>query len=364
MAALDSPTRLHVPASLDWLGRWVGNHPRFWIALGNFESKLLAADIESVAIEKPVYICGLARAGSTLLLEMLAEQANVTTHRYQDFPFLFTPYWWNTLLKLMPWRDGQKRERAHGDRIMINIQSPEAMEEMLWMAFFPHLHSADEPDVLDASARRTDFDRFYQDHIRKLLLARKATRYVAKGNYNVTRLAYLHSLFPDARFVIPIREPASHIVSLMRQHARFCAAGKKDPRAVRHMSLTGHFEFGLNRVPIHTGDTKRLQEIEEAWQRGEEVRGWALYWDMIYGFIHRQLAAYPALTIPFEQLCTAPHDTIHALFEHCGLAADPAHIDALAANVRMPDYYTSPLSTADAAMIRDITGKTATRFGY
>jgi hypothetical protein len=42
----------------------------------------------------------------------------------------------------------------------------------------------------------------------KVVLLRGGARYVSKGNYNAARIAYLARLFADAKFVVPIREPA------------------------------------------------------------------------------------------------------------------------------------------------------------
>lgn len=362
----ESPDDLRVSATLDRLGNWVGNHPQRWVKLGNFESRLLP-DIQDIPIRAPLYISGLARSGSTLLLEILASLPGVATHRYQDFPFVFTPYWWNLLLKARPRRQQPKKERAHGDGMLVNAQSPEAMEEMLWMAFFPQLHRSDIPQVLDASASNPAFENFYRDHIKKLLFSRGATRYLAKGNYNLTRTDYLHRLFSDARFVIPIRDPQTHIPSLMRMHERFCKAGTSDPRTTRHMSLTGHFEFGANRIPIHTGDSARMQEIEAAWANGQDTLGWALYWDMLYRFVYTQqhsntALAASSLIMRFEDLCAAPQATLRALLTHCNTQEPTGFIDRWSAVIRQP--ITPSLPAADIALIRRITGETAARFGY
>src|SRR3546814_7609260 len=49
-------------------GRFVARHPRLWIRLANFETRVRAADIADREIVKPVFVCGLARAGTTILL--------------------------------------------------------------------------------------------------------------------------------------------------------------------------------------------------------------------------------------------------------------------------------------------------------
>lgn len=40
-----------------------------------------------------MYIAGLARSGTTILLEKLATHPDVVTHRYRDDPPIFSPYW-------------------------------------------------------------------------------------------------------------------------------------------------------------------------------------------------------------------------------------------------------------------------------
>jgi hypothetical protein len=356
-----------ISASVDWLGRLVCNHLQTWIKLGNFETKLLAPELSDIQIKAPVYICGLARSGSTVLLEMLARHPDLTAHRYQDFPFLFTPYWWNTLLKFTSFGGKQAKERAHGDGIMVTPESPEAMEEILWMAFFDHLHNPNQSNVLDANTHNAAFESFYLSHIQKLLLARKRARYVSKGNYNISRMAYLQRMSPDARFIIPIRDPVSHVVSLMKQHKRFCEAGNADPRATAHMSQVGHFEFGLNRIPINMADQERIDAIQQAWNRSDEVRGLALYWDMIYRFVYGQLQrdkafAANALVIAHATLCAEPESTIRTMLSHCSLQADDAWVKAQAATIAERES-KSPLTSDEIALIKEITGETAGLFG-
>jgi hypothetical protein len=83
-------------------GRLVARNRPFWIRLGNAETRLRAADIDAIAIEKPVFVCGLARAGTTILLETLARHPALGSHRYRDDPFIFTPIFWNLFLARLP----------------------------------------------------------------------------------------------------------------------------------------------------------------------------------------------------------------------------------------------------------------------
>ncbi len=360
---------MKLSASTHWLGGLVSNHQKFWIKLGNFETALLRDDLQNMAIRNPIYICGLARSGSTILLETLAGLPDIASHRYQDFPFVFTPYWWNRLLAITPGRSLQKQERAHGDGIMVNSESPEAMEEMLWMAFFDHLHGMNASEILNENTDNPQFETFYTSHIRKLLLAHGKRRYLSKGNYNITRMAYIQRMLPDARFVIPIRDPQSHVESLVRQHRHFSEAGRQDARVVKHMSATGHFEFGLNRRAVHVGDDSQMQAIRAAWVAGDDVRGFALYWNMLYRFLYQQMLTNKTLgkaclVVPFENLCDTPAETLTHITQHCKLTVGDDWLQRAAQPIKKPHYYQSSLTDAQQSLINDICAETATLFGY
>src|SRR5260370_16452119 len=118
---------------------------------------------------------------------------------------------------------------------------------MLWMAFFARCDGPSVSHLPAGGDRHPAFESFYAAHIRKLLLVEGATRYAAKANYHVARLAYLIRLCPDAKFLIPIRAPAAHIASLLRQHRWFSAVRPKHPRALAFMQRSVHFEFGPER---------------------------------------------------------------------------------------------------------------------
>ena len=79
-------------------------------------------------------------SGTTILLELLAGRPGVATHRYRDFPPVFTPLFWNRAFAHIYRADAPPAERAHKDRILVTPDSPEAMEEVLWMRFFPDAH--------------------------------------------------------------------------------------------------------------------------------------------------------------------------------------------------------------------------------
>ncbi|MGD2063889.1 MAG: sulfotransferase [Nitrospirota bacterium] len=366
-----SATDVELPVArwVDRVGGFIARHRGLWVRLGNLETRALADKIQTIAILQPIYVTGLARAGSTLLLEVLARHPETATHQYQDYPPVYTPYWWNWFLGFMPEGDVEPVERAHKDRIRITPKSPEAMEEVLWMTFFPDIHDPGASNLLDGRTRDEAFESFYRDHIRKLLLVRGGSRYLAKANYNLTRLEYLLKLFPDARFVVPIRDPVHHVASLQKQHGLFCRGETRNPRALEHMRRVGHFEFGLDRRPINVGDTEQAAAIARLWEEGDEVRGLARQWHAIYGHLADRLEANAALreavlVIPYEELCRRPREWLTAMLAHARLDDGGPLVDEHAPRISAPNYYRPAFTDDELIAIRQETAATAARFGY
>jgi hypothetical protein len=349
------------------LAALVLRHQATWRVLSKWESSLLSMRLAATAIDRPVFISGLARAGTTILLRKLCELPEFATHTYADFPFLFTPYAWAMLRRLAPASCQAPRERMHKDGIMVTAESPEAMEEVLWMAFFPHLHDPAKSNSLDDQVKQPEFESFFADHIRKLILARGGQRYISKNNYNLTRLSYLRRIFPDCRFLLPIRAPVSHVASLMKQHALFRQVQRENEAARQHLRLTGHFEFGLDRRAINPGNHDAVAAIETCWKRHEEARGWARYWAHLYRHVTERLEADAALAhccyvVRYEDLCDRAPETMAAVCEHVGLS--PQHGERLASGLRRPEYYTAQLTDDERAAIAEETAAVAPHFGY
>ncbi|MCC7087446.1 MAG: sulfotransferase [Pirellulales bacterium] len=351
-----------VPLGRHLVTQAASNFPRFWIRCGNWESRLLADAIQPVTVDRPIYVAGLARSGSTVLLETIASYPGVASHRYRDFPFVFTPIWWNRYLDRAPRKSSEFKPRVHADGLLVSSESPEALEEPLWMAFFRQAHDRGASQVLDSSVSRPDFEQFYRNHVRKVLAIRRGHRYACKGNYHVTRLEYLLKIFPDARFIIPIRRPRDHVASLMKQHRLFTEGETRYRRSLVQMQSCGHFEFGLDRRPIQCGNERAVAEVESLWCAGDEARGWARYWSQIYGFLAHRMAANAMLRqaakiVWFEELCGRPQATLESIERHCDLPLDDALRTTLASRLHAPTYYRTHFTAAEKIAIEEETSE-------
>jgi sulfotransferase family protein len=357
---------MQVPRSIHMFSTLAERHQALLLRLGRWETSSAGDALAEQTIDRPIYVTGLARSGSTILLELLAAHPEVATHQYRDFPLIPIPLWWNWFLDRAGRKDSQPVERAHKDRIAVTPESPEAMEEVLWMAFFADCHNPAVSNVLSEQDSAPEFEAFYRDHIRKLLLLRHGKRYLAKGNYNVSRLGFLRKLFPDARFVVPVRDPVAHIASLLKQHRLFCAEETRDPQILDYMRRSGHFEFGLDRRPTNFGDLETVQRIQELWQAGREVEGSALYWASVYGHVADLVERDPAiadrtLLIHYDDLCAEPDATLERLYRHCGLAVAAPVRREQAARIAAPTYYNARFADDEIGLIRGLTDATAAR---
>lgn len=303
-------------------------------SLAELEDRLYARRVARVRVSRPVFIASLPRAGTTLLLETLAALPGFAAHTYRNMPFLLIPLLWDALSRRFH-SAGGKVERAQGDGLSIGFDSPEAFEEVLWRAFHPAQYRADRilPWGADAGFDCAEFDAFMGGHIRKLASLRVgagAARYLSKNNGNLSRLAKLARLFPDATLLIPFRNPVDHAASLWRQHLLFERLHAGEPFTRRYMADLGHYDFGANLRPIdfdHWLDEEGLEPPNAA-------NFWLRYWRAAFGHILANLNGQAAL-LSYDGLCAAPAAGLRRIAQRLGVE-DGAGLMAAAGRFRAP----------------------------
>lgn len=367
-----TPQKFSVPAPFYWSVRGVHAAAPLFVGLGNLESRMLARRLAGLRVDRPVYICGLPRAGTTITLQMLSEHPDVVTHKYADFLMPYMPWVWNQVFPRIP-VDAMKKPvpRIHRDRIQVTRDSAEMGEEILWEHFFPHIHEEKNYSVLDESTSNAAFERFYREHLCKLELVRGRTRYVSKAIMCVVRMQYLRKLFPDARFLLYVRNPIDHVASLIKQDRIWAEIERDDPRQIEIIELTGHHEFGPKQVMANVGRPEVLREIRTLFDEGRWAESRARYWAYVYGFVVKQLDDDPELArqvciVRYEDLCADSPTTIDRILAHTGL--DPAKFTASRAayseKLSFPDYYKPAFDSEVLSRIVASTADVAKRFNY
>lgn len=323
--------------------------PAAQVGLADLEERIFRRRLAGIEAVAPVFVTALPRAGTTILLEVLAGMAEFATHTYRDMPFLLCPLLWDRVAA--PFRRPRPaRERAHGDGILIGPDSPEAFEEILWRRFWPAQYGA---EVIRPWARCDDpeFVAFLRAHMRKIIALRQrgsphARRYASKNNLNIARLRALAQALPDATLVVLFREPLQHAHSLHRQHLRFGELHRRDPFARRYMAAIGHYDFGANLKPVDFDGWHARRSTADP----QQLAFWVEYWIATYGAILRDADAARVRWLRFESLAQLELQQLAAVLgteDHAGLRGAAVRLTPVAP---VPvDFAAVPAELRDAA---------------
>ncbi|MDH4744100.1 sulfotransferase [Sphingomonas sp. CBMAI 2297] len=283
--------------------------------------------IAAVPIRRPVFIAGLARAGTSILTRLLHQGGGFAAPSYRDLPFPLAP---NSWARLGGKRHVEASERGHGDGLTHDLDSPEAIEEVFWRALEGRRYlrrdglapAAPDPETLAA----------FRDYVRLVLLRHGGARYLSKNNNNILRLEGLATSFPDALLIHPFRDPLQQALSLLSQHRRAARLAGEDPFRRRFMTWLGHHEFGADHRPfLFDGAPGRDEDPTRA-----------DYWLKLWDSVHRALLSAPARVrerqffVDYDALCASPRRyaprlavLVEAPIDSAALrAADSRHAEA------------------------------------
>lgn len=306
-----------------------------------FFSKIPDENLEKIiSKDAPIYVCGLARSGTTILLNVLDHVEGVASLNYRDMPFVLAPNLWKKLNKLGA-REEQLSERAHADGMTIGYNSPEAFEEIFWQTFCEPVNCSSTCYGLSEPSQEalTKFAQYrcqvvYSKH--QMVNGNTTPRYLSKNNNNLTRLPTLCKQ-KTAKILLVYRDPLETARSLLRQHQKFLLSQQEDPFTLQYMKWLGHHEFGLDYKPFCFAVSSQNPNLKP-----DTVDYWLDYWNAIY--LH-------LLSHQSEQIHLVHHDSMRAepeifltkLFEVLELAADAA---ALSTDIK-------PHTTATSEFLQD-----------
>lgn len=260
--------------------------PAVQVTAADIERALYGKRFISLRIEEPIFVTSLPRAGTTLMLEALGRFPGVATYSYRDMPFVMAPLLWETLSRSFR-KPAELKERAHGDGMAVGYDSPEAFEEVLWRWFWPSKYGSPGIALWADDEDAGDFREAFVSQMQRIIAVRAGAeggvRYLSKNNANIGRLGFLRRLFPDARILVPFRQPLDQAASLLRQHLRFLEAHRQDAFARQYMNDIGHLEFGALHRPL------RFDGIDELTGRvsPETIDYWLCYWTCAFEHVLR-----------------------------------------------------------------------------
>ncbi|MGV6849440.1 MAG: sulfotransferase [Marinibacterium sp.] len=287
--------------------------------LARLDDRLNAARLAKVDTAPPVFITSLARGGTTAVLNALHDLPDFATHHYRDMPFVGAPLLWSRLSGNR--RSVEKRQRAHGDGMEIDLDSAEAFDEVFWMLHWPEKYTGRRIVPWSERDEKPEATAFLRRQFAKIALLRRpdtagggSVSYLSKNNANIARLRILPKMFPGARVVIPLRGPAAHAASLHRQHMNFLTQHAKDAFGMAYMRDIGHFEFGKLHKPIG------FDGFDAGGLTPEDPDYWLIYWIAAFRDVAR--VGGDALFLTQDALRSAPDASMHALLDKLGRSAD------------------------------------------
>jgi hypothetical protein len=264
----------------------------------DLDQSTVRTDPSDIVSRRHVFVSGLARAGTTLLMRKFHATGRYRSLTYRDMPFVLAPNLWRRMSGVSR-RDIESTERAHGDNVLVDADSPESLDEVFWRIFAGEEYL--ESNRLTPHSPDDDVVQKYVRYVNAILSADESPhdRYLSKNNNNILRLGAIHRAFPNALILIPFRHPLQQAHSLYRQHLRFSEMQAEREFALSYMTWLAHHEFGLDHRPF------QFQPDAPCPYAADSLNHWLHIWCEAYEWLERSKPP-TALFVCYEDLCLQP----------------------------------------------------------
>lgn len=247
-----------------------------------------------------IFITGLARSGTTALLNNLYELDEFSSFLYKNMPFILSPTLANLNLgDRLDKKNYIKSKRLHNDGLFISLNSPECLDEPFWIKATPNYSNKrfNVPKKIN-----TKFLKGYAYLISKYCQNQMKERAIIKNNNNHVRLHFLSNYLRNSFFLVLFRNPLFHAKSLLNQHLNFLRLQREDPFTLEYMDLLGHREFGIHMTPFcYPTDSKEWYKLYDCLT----IDYWLSQWISSYKWIINKEyeKRKNVFLISYEKLC-------------------------------------------------------------
>lgn len=333
------------------------------------ERALLSPWYRRIRIDRPIFIIGPFRSGTTILEKIISEHPGVGYFRYASNIFPKAPvsgHLFLTLLWTLGVLDRDHVALVHNPRFLSSALSPYECE-WIWSQSAKNLWDERCAD-LTAGADFSDpaFERYLFSVIRRHMMLQRGSRFLNKNPVNCVRLRYLKRLFPDARFVTIVRDPIDTIVSHYRNMLRIQQVFYGDPATERILKDQLHMDLLSMRIKT------RNYAQHLALEREHPLLGIANQWKDLQQEVLDSVADTPGLAeqvfpLRYEELVSKPTLILGELWDFLGLVDEHADRVTAAYAGRLTAPPKSRLSAEESRYlprIREIVAPVAARMGY
>ena len=324
-------------------------------ALKLYERAFLRIDIDEITIDRPIFLVGLPRSGTTMLQDILCSHpvmAYFTNTMHQFRSCFCAAEDLHKRLKL-----DFRGERYLADGVEIGPGTPSEGHCFLadWHGVDPY---SPTPVSLEGNHLSGEESKRAQETIRKVLwcFGGNGRRFFLKNSVLIQYLRSLYSLFPDAKIIHLVRDPrmcANSMVKLYRLNRE------------QEIRLRARMRHGDNRellVPF-----PRFPRLKEYLERfgPEDLRTTACLWRDGISIIHRDKDQLPFFyEVRYEDILARPTEEISKILEFCDLPPLEDRSERLELRIRQVGNDGRSSGYANFDLVEKICADQMRRYGY
>lgn len=321
-----------------------------------FERHLLRVDTRSLRIDRPIFLVGLHRSGTTLLQDLLClhPQVAYVTNAMASFRRCFCAA---ELFRKTLGLD-VRGERMLGDGVEVSAGSPNE-GVVFWRDWLREDHwSLDHAPLRLADLAAGEQERI-RETIRRVLWCHGGAprRFFCKNPGLLPHLELLAGLFPDARFVHIVRDARACAPSMVRLYRREQEQLRRIRDTGGHGVLDGRPYVAFPRLP-------RLAEYVAA-HGADSIETTARLWSDALDEVRRVRDRLPALhEVRYEDILARPAEAVGRVVEFCELPAFAAGQGSYWQKIREVREVHHPEGDADRQVIEALCRDNLIRYGY
>lgn len=287
---------------------WPRPRTETWL-LGWYERHILRVDTSGITIDRPIFLVGLPRSGTTMLQDILCSHPEIgyLTNLMSVYPDCFCAA--HDICKRL--NINFKTDRFLGDSVEVDLHS--ANEGLAVLKGFEDDFYTLEPRELRLRDLSPDQVDEWRQTIKRILwcFCGTANRFFNKNPEFVMHIRFLRELFPDARIIYLIRDPRACANSMVKlchlvqdQETKLRAEARD---SIHHSSLFVPYP----RLP-------RLAEYVERYGVAD-IRTTANLWNDSVSFVDACASECAFLTVRYEDVLADPRSEISRILEFCEL---------------------------------------------
>lgn len=307
---------------------------RLLASIGRVEH-ILEPFLKLIHIDRPIFIIGAPRSGTTILYQLLARHPDLAFLTQASDLYPNAPILANLIFRFSGL--SQRRPVPIGSLEQWAEHGFEYAEGHIFWSQFP---LEQDRHILDANDATDQARGYYRGAVRKHLLMFNRSRFINKAPLNSLRIGYLNAIFPNALFI--------HI--------------HRDGRAVARSILEQRIRHG--------GPQTAWGPHPENWdliQNHEPLVACGLQWESILDSITRGLALIKPdryLTLRYDTLIQTPTTVLRDLLSFCGLTEDKRVLDAGGGVRDMDHKWRAELTPEQVRGLQQAIGDSLSAWGY